>query len=157
LNSDQETVNEVRAVMGIDFTLEHFYSLLVTGYPLCMDEKYTCFVMDSSGYLVIHNDFIEANGDINIEHLHITEIEPDIAQDLIIPQGFLSKSKCVNLQTIKQQNYYVATRQSNIDNLDDVNPCRRYQMFNIPNTNVYLGIIDKSKCSDNDETPCACG
>ncbi|XP_006816303.1 VWFA and cache domain-containing protein 1-like, partial [Saccoglossus kowalevskii] len=153
--SDQATSDEIRAVVGIDFTVEYFHLLVTDGYPQCVENQYSCFVMDSSGYLVIHNDFIEANGDINIENLHITEIEPDIARDLI-SKGVLIKSQCVNFQTIKQQNYYIAERRSDIDNLADSDSCKRYQLSYISGTNVYLGIINKDDCPETRETKCIC-
>nr|XP_006816526.1 PREDICTED: VWFA and cache domain-containing protein 1-like [Saccoglossus kowalevskii] len=136
--------NEVVAVMGMDFTLAYFYRVLTELYPLCMETQYSCFVMDSSGYLVVHQDFFGSSG-IDIHELHITQLEPDVAQHLIT-EGVLTKEKCVKFQKIKLQNYYVVPKSSNnvVDNLEDANPCMRYQLSYIPMTNAYLGIIDKS-------------
>ncbi|XP_070573521.1 VWFA and cache domain-containing protein 1-like [Ptychodera flava] len=154
------TSDDVIAVMGMDFTLAYFYNLLGRKYQECNEARYTCFVMDISGYLVVHKDFLNSDGDFDIEALHITQIEPSVAKDLMM-EGLLTKETCVNFQKIKDQKYYTAqssTWSNSVNKLTNEDACKRYQLTHIPETNAFLGIIDISgrsaRCQDSFICPC---
>ncbi|XP_070571541.1 VWFA and cache domain-containing protein 1-like [Ptychodera flava] len=148
VHMNHKTTDEVIAVMGMDFTLKYFYNLLARVYEECDEDSYVCFVMDISGYLVVHKDFYNSEGDSNVEELHITEREPSIAEDLI-SERILRKRTCLNFQKIKDQNYYVTDTENwkNVNKLDNDEPCKRYQLTHVPDTNVFLGVIDISQRS----------
>ncbi|XP_070554595.1 VWFA and cache domain-containing protein 1-like [Ptychodera flava] len=138
--------DEVIAVMGMDFSLPYFSLFLRQIYPKCNETRYSCFVMDSSGYLITHDTFFDVSGAVKdgVEYTHITELEETIAQDLI-NRGVLVKKQCVNFQKIKLQNYYqVYKPESDIDTMPEGDPCLQYQLAYIPGTNAYIGIIEKT-------------
>ncbi|XP_070560450.1 VWFA and cache domain-containing protein 1-like [Ptychodera flava] len=154
------TTDDVIAVMGMDFTLAYFYNLLGQEYQECNEARYTCFVMDISGYLVVHKDFLNSDGDFDIEALHITQKEPSVAKDLMM-EGLLTKEMCVNFQKIKDQKYYTAQSSAwsnSVNKLTNEDVCKRYQLTHIPETNAFLGIIDisgsSSYCRDSVICPC---
>ncbi|XP_077862112.1 VWFA and cache domain-containing protein 1-like [Saccoglossus kowalevskii] len=165
------TSDDVMVVMGMDITYSYFDKLMKKNYPQCEESKYRCFVMDSSGHLVMHPEFIQPGSRLYTRGEHITQIEPAIAQDLI-DKNIMKKRRCVNFQNIKDQYYYVTEHGSQsrtIDNLDSTDSCTRYQFSEIPETNAYLGIIDQSRacfpqqcacvhdhCQRNDNDDCEC-
>nr|XP_006819871.1 PREDICTED: VWFA and cache domain-containing protein 1-like [Saccoglossus kowalevskii] len=74
--------------------------------PLTVVQQYTlehCFVMDSSGHLVMHRDYIESDSDVN--DIHITEKEPDVSEDLL-RRDILKKRQCVDFQGLRNMDYY---------------------------------------------------
>ncbi|XP_077996294.1 VWFA and cache domain-containing protein 1-like [Glandiceps talaboti] len=156
VNIFESTSDDVIAVMGIDFTLAYFYHLLTRNYPICKENRYRCFVMDNSGYLVVHKDFFEVNKP-DVSALHITEKEPHIAQDLI-KEGILSKSACKDFQLIRDYHYYTvetSSRQQSLNKLNDPDPCIRYQLTYIQGSNAYLGIVDTlNRCYSSFTCPC---
>ncbi|XP_070572829.1 VWFA and cache domain-containing protein 1-like [Ptychodera flava] len=142
------TSDEVIAVMGKDFTLPYFSLFLRQIYPKCNENRYSCFVMDNSGYLITHDKFFDVSGAVQdgVEYTHITKVEKTIAQDLI-ERGVLVKTQCVNYQKKKLQNYYqVYKPESDIDAIPEGDPCLQYQLAHIPGTNAYLGIKEKIIC-----------
>nr|XP_006815782.1 PREDICTED: VWFA and cache domain-containing protein 1-like [Saccoglossus kowalevskii] len=147
------TSTNVLAVMGMDFTISYFYNMLIKHYPECEEIGNSCFVMDSSGFLVIHRDFTEADSDVS--DIHIMEKEPNVAEDLL-EKGILQKQQCVDFQMIKNLNYYMTRHvgsTSSIDNMDDTDVCKRYKLAHVQDTNVYLGIVRKlNRC--NRYCPC---
>ncbi|XP_070571547.1 VWFA and cache domain-containing protein 1-like isoform X2 [Ptychodera flava] len=154
------TSDDVIAVMGMDFTLAYFYNLLAQNYQECNEARYTCFVMDISGYLVVHKDFLNSDEDFDIEEVHITQIEPSIAKDLMM-EGLLTKETCLNFQKIKDQKYYTAQSSAwsnSVNKMTNDDVCKRYQLSHIRDTNAFLGIIDISDrsahCRDSVICPC---
>ncbi|XP_077995824.1 VWFA and cache domain-containing protein 1-like [Glandiceps talaboti] len=144
VNIFESTSDDVIAVMGIDFTLAYFYHLVTRNYPICKENRYGCFVMDNSGYLVVHKDFFEDDKP-DTSALHITEREPYIAQDLI-KEGILSKSACKDFQLIRDYHYYTvetSRRQQSVNKLNDPDQCIRYQLTYIQGSNAYLGIVER--------------
>ncbi|KAL9960900.1 hypothetical protein ACROYT_G034408 [Oculina patagonica] len=137
-----QTNDEVLGVMGADFPLRYFYRLLTEVYPRCGEiQTYSCFVMDSAGFLVMHEDFMDPSADKHVvEHVHITEKEKQIAQDMI-SNGYLVKKDCRNLDDIEKQTFYeVHLPSGRVDALGNVGSCTKYQLGKIEGTNVYLGI-----------------
>ncbi|XP_077996467.1 VWFA and cache domain-containing protein 1-like [Glandiceps talaboti] len=153
-HTSDPTPDDVVAVMGMDFTLTYFNDLMLRSYPECSENRYSCFIMDNSGYLVVHEEFLQF-GELDVTKSHITEMEPMVARDLI-SEGTLTKEACIDFQHVKNRHYYTVQTSSlsNIDKLDDSDGCKRYQLTHILETNAFLGIIDKTiGCA---KSPCPC-
>ncbi|XP_070554616.1 VWFA and cache domain-containing protein 1-like [Ptychodera flava] len=92
------TSDEVIAVMGMDFSLPYFSVFLRQIYPKCNETRYSCFVMDNSGYLITHDTFFDVSGAVKdgVEYTHITELKEfgDIAHDLIDRGVLVKKTVC---------------------------------------------------------------
>ena len=117
-----------------------YFRLLTKVYPLCDDtSRYACFVMDKAGFLVLHVDFMQPSvTEQHLEHVHITQKEKHIAEDLI-SKRFLVKKECRNVETIQKQSFYeVNLPQSGVDELTRNSACE-YKLAPISGTNVYLG------------------
>ena len=107
---------------------------------MCDDaSRYACFVMDNAGFLVLHVDFMQSSvTEQHLEHVHITQKEKHIAEDLI-SKHFLVKKECRNVETIQKQSFYeVNLPQSGVDELRRNSGCK-YKLAPISGTNVYLG------------------
>lgn len=136
------TNDEVLGVMGADFPLTYFYRLLTNMYPKCRDRKtYSCFVMDSAGFLIMHEDFLLYSATAkDVESVHITEKEKNIAEHLI-KNNYLKKKECRNLKEIQKQSFYeVHLENEVVDILKSGDSCSKYQLNKIPGTNAYLGV-----------------
>ena len=94
--------------------------------------------MDHAGFLVMHEDFMLSSATAaDLEHVHITEKETHIAEDLI-NKGFLIKKECRNLEEIKKQSFYeVNSTMSGVQELKSTD-CK-YELGRITGTNVFLG------------------
>ena len=95
--------------------------------------------MDKAGFLVLHVDFMQSSvTEQHLEHVHITQKEKHIAEDLI-SKRFLVKKECRNVETIQKQSFYeVNLSQSGVDELRRNSGCK-YKLAPISGTNVYLG------------------
>ena len=94
--------------------------------------------MDHAGFLIMHEDFMRssATGE-DLDHVHITQKERHIADDLI-NKGFLIKKECRNLEEIKKQSFYeVNSTMNGVRELTRTG-CK-YDLGRITGTNVFLG------------------
>lgn len=136
------TNDDVLGVMGADFPLTYFYSLLTKMYPICKDIKtYFCFVMNGAGFLIMHEDFLLSTASAaDVEYVHITEKEKNIAEHLI-SRGYLRKRQCRNLKEIQEQSFYeVDLPKGFVDELNNGDSCSKYQLSKIMGTNAYIGV-----------------
>ena len=94
--------------------------------------------MDDAGFLIMHKDFmLSSTTAADLEHVHITQKEKNIAHDLI-NKGFLIKKECRNLEGIKKQSFYeVNSRMGGIEELRIGGD--NYELGRINGTNVFLG------------------
>ena len=116
------------------------FRLLTTVYPKCAEsQQYSCFIMDQSGFLVMHPDFMLPSAEaIEVEHVHITQKEKSIAIDLI-NRGYLITRTCRNVENIREQRFYeLRLPQEGFSTLQSSQGCK-YELSQIPGTNVYLG------------------
>ena len=75
---------------------------------------------------------------IDVEHIHITQKEKNIATDLI-SHGYLVKRKCRNVESIREQSFYeLRLPPEGFSTLQSNQGCK-YELSQIPGTNVYLG------------------
>ena len=100
---------------------------------------YECFVMDQAGFLIMHKDFLMPSATAaEVEHVHITQKEKTIVEDLIT-KGYLIEKECRNLEEIKKQSFYEVNLPLNgVDALKNHSGCP-YELLPINKTNVYLG------------------
>ena len=97
--------------------------------------------MDQSGFLVMHPDFMLPSAEaIDVEHVHITQKEKSIGIDLI-SHGYLVRRTCRNVESIREQSFYeLHLPPEGFSTLQSNQGCK-YELSQIPGTNVYLGII----------------
>ena len=95
--------------------------------------------MDNSGFLVMHPDFMLPSAEaIEVEHVHITQKEKSMAIDLI-NHGYLIKRTCRNVESIREQSFYeLHLPPDGFSQLHSNQGCK-YELSQIPGTNVYLG------------------
>ncbi|XP_071141369.1 VWFA and cache domain-containing protein 1-like isoform X1 [Mytilus edulis] len=125
------------AVIGTDFTINYFYQMMQNTYSDCQNtQQFSCFVLDSSGYIVIHEDF--ANPDSTspeIENVHVIYKKSAIAEDLI-NNNMMNKASCIDFETIKEQfTYRVVT-----NDIDRMNSYAKYKISPVPNSNIFIVI-----------------
>ncbi|KAI0208713.1 hypothetical protein LSAT2_006601 [Lamellibrachia satsuma] len=77
----------VFGALKIDVFAEYLYTVLLGSYPMCHSTWSHCFVVDETGYIVIHPDFIVPPNSPTtiprIDQIHIIQKEPRIAEKLI--------------------------------------------------------------------------
>ena len=95
--------------------------------------------MDNAGFMVFHVDFLQSSAtEEQLEHVHITQKERHIAEDLI-SKSYLIKKECRNVETIKKQSFYeVKLPPGGVDELRGISTCK-YRLGAISGTNVYIG------------------
>ena len=73
-----------------------------------------------------------------VEHVHISQKEKKIAEDLIT-RGYLIKKESRNLEEIKKQSFYEVNLPLNgVDGRENHSGCP-YELLPMSKTNVYLG------------------
>ncbi|XP_013420890.1 VWFA and cache domain-containing protein 1 [Lingula anatina] len=142
--------DNIVAVMKADFTLYYLYQAIQDNYTYCSLSSYRCFVIDSSGYLVVHDSFVEVSDSPNIEKVHIFSKEPAIGRDLVA-KGVLVRESCIEYKKEREHFYWkvIAVPGSGIDNMA---VGLQYELHSVSNSNVYL-VITRRKLNT---TPCKC-
>ncbi|KAK3087851.1 hypothetical protein FSP39_011482 [Pinctada imbricata] len=71
------------AVMGTDFPLYYFDQILRSKFKECRETRtYSCIVIDSSGFVVMHPDFIETTDNPNLDDpVHITSKSTNVPDE----------------------------------------------------------------------------
>lgn len=94
--------------------------------------------MDHAGFLIMHEDFMLSSATAaDVKHVHITQKEKDVAEDLI-NQGYLIKKDCRNIEKIQKQSFYEVNLASGGVNALKRVGCK-YELGRISGTNAYLG------------------
>ncbi|XP_064640200.1 VWFA and cache domain-containing protein 1-like isoform X2 [Lineus longissimus] len=88
----------VIAVAGGDFTLGYFYQTFINKFPKCKEQENSCFLFDSSGYVVIHEDFVKAKTRVlpEVEDVHIT-VKDAILARYLIDNVHMVRQKCLGI------------------------------------------------------------
>ncbi|XP_022802239.1 VWFA and cache domain-containing protein 1-like [Stylophora pistillata] len=153
--------DEVFGVMGADFPLTYFHRLLTDVYPKCKETKsYSCFVMDSAGFLIMHEDFLLSSATASdLQYVHITEKEKNIAEDLI-KKDYLIKKQCRHLDEIQKQSFYEVNedkmqKNGGVDTLRSDARCSKYQLRQIKGTNAYLGVAVRDSFCPQEACSCS--
>ncbi|XP_069121602.1 VWFA and cache domain-containing protein 1-like isoform X2 [Argopecten irradians] len=142
---ESSTNTPVVAVAGTDFRVPYMYQLLLGSYPVCSQASYSCFVVDSSGLVVIHKDFVEFTGEPMIENMHIIKKEPAIAADLLNSRH-MTKASCLDFEHIKEQFYY---RLSMTGSIDRTSSPAAYEIHPVTDTNIFVIIKTRSTTSSS--------
>ena len=105
-----------------------------------MDKTYSFFVMDSAGFLIMHEDsLLSSTAASDAEYVHVTQKEKYIAEDLI-GKRYLIKRECRDLEEIRKKSFYeVHLPLGGVDNLRSGVRCTKYQLAQIIGTNAYIG------------------
>lgn len=66
-----------------------------------------CLLIDQSGYVIVHYNWVTATGTReNIhKHVHISSMEPGITKDLI-DANIMKDASCLDITDIKKQKYW---------------------------------------------------
>ena len=114
--------------------------LLTDTYPKCKESSYECFVLDGAGFLIMYKDFLSPEISANdLEYVHITAKERDIAEDLLA-KGHLVKKQCRNLEKINMENFYeLKVPIQGVNTLTTGQRCRQYQLSKVSGSNAFLG------------------
>lgn len=88
----------------------------------------------------MHEDFLLPSAKAaDVEYVHITEKEKNIAEHLI-SKGYLRRKECRNLKEIQKQSFYeVDLPGGHVDVLQSGEICSKYQLSKITGTNAYIG------------------
>ena len=89
----------------------------------------------------MHKDFLSP--DItkkDLEYVHISAKERDIANDLI-EKGHMTRKKCRNLEKIKVENFYeLDIPFEGVNTLATGSTCKQYQISRMTTTNAFIGV-----------------
>ncbi|KAK3088398.1 hypothetical protein FSP39_018681 [Pinctada imbricata] len=70
LNGQHSPDDVVVGVMGTDLTVNYFNQLIQEIYPICgQTQSYSCIVIDDSGFIVMHPDFVVTGSDPGLDNL----------------------------------------------------------------------------------------
>ncbi|XP_053377482.1 VWFA and cache domain-containing protein 1-like isoform X2 [Mercenaria mercenaria] len=129
------------AITGTDFTITYLYNTLITKYEKCDSGEYECFLIDDSGFVILHRDFVETTTKRpNLENVHLTFKEPAIADDLV-NNNIMAKAHCIDFENIKEQySYRVTTASSGRDRFSSY---AKYEIRPVQDTNVFIIIQQK--------------
>ena len=98
--------------------------------------------MDSAGFLIMHEDFLDPKITAKtVELIHITQKEKRVATDLITG-GHLRKKECQNKEKIKKNVFWEVNIQTGVNKLGDGGFCTKYQVEPVANSNAYIGKLN---------------
>ncbi|KAK2181045.1 hypothetical protein NP493_412g00022 [Ridgeia piscesae] len=132
----------VTAVMGMDVTITFLYQQLLDSYPECSATDKTrdyccrCFLIDNSGFIIIHKHFLDYISSEHTTNVHISVKEPVITQDLVT-KNIMTQATCVNVQELRDQYYWKISLPGSA-NGSLFTPS--YTLLDVPGTNVFVVI-----------------
>ncbi|KAI0211086.1 hypothetical protein LSAT2_004101 [Lamellibrachia satsuma] len=148
------TEDTVVGVIAMDFKLANIKEMLAKLFKACDSKATSCFLVDTSGYLVYHDDFIKPDNK-RLVSVHIAEKEVNIANDLIRSE-IMTQGSCLGIITKKTYNTWQIKRNAKVNELQDRSLA--YSLEVVPETNVFLGVKKKiapnalcKSCPDNTE------
>ncbi|XP_062512839.1 VWFA and cache domain-containing protein 1-like isoform X2 [Corticium candelabrum] len=146
---------EALAVASMDFTLPYFWRMLSEQHSDCRPGGNSkCFVIDSSGYVIIHESFVDPAtvSREGVEDRHVTEVEPGVAR-VMITNSVLRRGNCNNYQDGRVQYFYTVDEN---DFTASPRSCPYIKKFKITGTNAHLVVVDRLKCSGQRYNECNC-
>ncbi|KAI0211084.1 VWFA and cache domain-containing protein 1 [Lamellibrachia satsuma] len=157
------TKDTVVGVVAMDFKLANIKKMLAKLFKPCDSDETSCFLVDTSGFLVYHDDFIKPDNK-RLVSVHIAEKEVNIANDLIQSE-IMTQGSCLGIITKKRTThgryrinklYFLIKQKPKVDKLQDRSLA--YSLEVVPETNVFLGVKKKiapnalcKSCPDNSE------
>nr|XP_023016915.1 VWFA and cache domain-containing protein 1 [Leptinotarsa decemlineata] len=133
-------------VVAMDITYGYMLKLLVKHVPSCLKENITCFIVDDEGYVIYHPDLRNQDGAKPVEHQHIVHKESLVSNDILNHKYFMKKLLCNSYGDNTIQRYYKLNT-SYTDVLVNFVPgehCVTYQVTSVPDTNIFVGIVNTS-------------
>ncbi|OWF41600.1 VWFA and cache domain-containing protein 1-like [Mizuhopecten yessoensis] len=129
--------DDVEGVLCCDMGLSYLYRLLIKLYPECKTGN-TCMLVDNSGFIIIHPDFVDPNVKESerkdaVEEIHIVQKESDIAKDLIA-NSVMSRQSCADFDNHKLQYTYRIQLNAGDDHITGTG----YGLWKVAGTNVFL-------------------
>ncbi|KAF7414483.1 hypothetical protein HZH68_002972 [Vespula germanica] len=151
----QNNDNTVIAVMSMDVTMGYISRLLIKMFPFCKDSTVKCFLMDDMGYLVSHPSLLQPMS--KVEQQHLTHKEQLIANDILNQEYFVKKKTCASYLdgTIQRYYHFNTSLREVLTNTVHGEHCIKYQIAAIPNTNVFLGVVNVTCNSLRAFCPCS--
>jgi hypothetical protein len=89
-------------VMSLDVTIRSFYNFVTKQFDPCKTSGTKCIVIDNSGYVIVHPDYMPNSVPNVVEH--ITRKEPELAMELF-QASLLSNETCINFVDITLQSF----------------------------------------------------
>ena len=148
---------QVVGVMDVDLTLGYFYVFFRKRFVLCRELSVVCLMINSGGYVVLHDSMMRPprKGPApSIENVHITELEPRVAHDLIM-HGLMTRQACHKLLTMQKYYMYHIRADASVGESGDEGRAP-YVMGHVPDTNVFVIIIKDLAWNSDRATSCVC-
>lgn len=144
------------AVVSLDFTRGFFYKMLLDESPDCGVDNIKCFMMNDKGFLIAHPNILEMSSDNHRQPEHITHKESHVANDILMQRKFVKKIACNDYLNGTSQRFYqfntsiteVVTNFANVEKT-------KYQIMNIRETNLFVGIINSTSETSGAFCPCS--
>nr|XP_022294872.1 VWFA and cache domain-containing protein 1-like isoform X2 [Crassostrea virginica] len=147
----------IEGALGTDFSIYYFHQKLQDLYPICANKiKYTCIVIDDSGFLVMHPYFIETKSSTtptDIPQVHITHMEGKISRSLI-SNGIMYRQPCRDTENKKEQFTYrvnlpISHQGGKVDSTEG------YEIRPVTGSNVFLILKTKDRSENNEDRCCS--
>ncbi|XP_060536991.1 VWFA and cache domain-containing protein 1 [Cylas formicarius] len=134
-----------QAVIAMDLTYGFMLKMLLKHLPFCLNQI-TCFLIDDQGYIIYHPKLMDIKGARPVEQQHIVHRESLVANDILNHKHFIKKMLCNNYGDNTVQRYYrLNTSFSNVlVNFVPGEHCVTYRITPVPNTNIFVGIVNAS-------------
>ncbi|KAK2588046.1 hypothetical protein KPH14_004115 [Odynerus spinipes] len=147
--------NAVIAVMSMDVTMGYIYRLLLDMFPFCKDSAVKCLLMDDMGYLVSHPSLLQPMS--KVEQQHLTHKEQLIANDILNQEYFVKKKTCASYLdgTVQRYYHFNTSLKEVLTNTVHGEHCIKYQIAAVPNTNIFLGVVNVTCSSLRAFCPCS--
>ncbi|QQP57800.1 VWFA and cache domaincontaining protein 1like, partial [Caligus rogercresseyi] len=139
-------------VLAMDMTLGYIYKVLINTLPTCKaSHTNRCFIFDHEGYVIVHPKVLKG---LNIgKKYHLTQIEPQIINDLLTFGGFVRKKACLSRRDPGLVHKRYEFNQSYSSPVASALPrCNSYEISPIPESNLFLGVVNTSNCDEKGES-----
>ncbi|KAL1492905.1 hypothetical protein ABEB36_011074 [Hypothenemus hampei] len=133
-------------VIAIDLTYGYMLKMLLKYMPYCLNEKITCFLIDDQGYIIYHKNFTDVNGAKPVEQQHIVHRESLVANDILNHKQFIKKLLCNDYADNTIQRFYRLNTSFTDDLVNHIpgEHCVSYHITAVPETNIFVGIVNAS-------------
>ncbi|XP_066284021.1 VWFA and cache domain-containing protein 1-like [Branchiostoma lanceolatum] len=143
---------EILGVTAADITERKYHSLLYMEIPECLSAEFECFLLDDSGY------FMELPTAPSMDHEHLTNRFPWLANELVARGEFLMSGWCSSYVNHNSQLYYDTSGFTGL-NVTSGPPCSQFSMYPVNNTNTFLLVLPNrhtNSCDDSQIQDCSC-
>ncbi|KAJ8936685.1 hypothetical protein NQ318_012504 [Aromia moschata] len=134
-------------VVAMDVTYGYMFKLLLNHMSICLDANITCFLIDDQGYIIYHPGLMDVSGARSVvEQQHIVHKESHVSNDILNHKYFIQKLLCNNYIDNTIQRYYRLNTSFTdvLVNFAPVERCVTYRITSVPNTNIFIGVVNAS-------------